>query len=148
MKRFILVAALVLVIGATAAWFFLPINGRTQWEQWQGKRTVLRLANALETRDSAALAELSARGSAHNLLCAADMWSPAYFRPGEQGLKVLWRYARNDSLEYRWVGDLLPHGRPTSIIIGIPRYATDKVSYISPEPNTVFTEALLSCLEP
>jgi hypothetical protein len=98
----------LLGLGLVAAALIGTAFGPSALARWRAGRTARAYVHALRMQDSVTLARLSARGSAHNSLCASRLWPANYWTRDGRDAPVQLRYLWKDTAFYRSVGTPLP----------------------------------------
>ena len=137
-----------LIVGAgLAAW--ATWRGPDLIARWQADRTARNLIHALYHVDSARLAQLSARGSARNLLCARRLWPWHFWMQADGsplGLEVV--QAASGSYGYRTVGGILPGTSERAVFESIIRRQnpTKVVRYFADSRTGVWNDTVRACM--
>lgn len=85
----------------------LIVAGRPFFVRWEADRTAGRLVQVLHTRDSAAFASLSGRGSPLTFRCIQQLWPEEFWSSNGELPKLTRIAAPPGELRYRMLGDSL-----------------------------------------
>jgi hypothetical protein len=142
-RRVIAVLGTIVVLGTVI------LAGRPLFVRWRADRTAQRLVEVLHTRDSAAFASLSGRGSPRTCRCIQQLWPEEFWSQNGEAARLARIAAPPGQLGYRMVGDSLREvGAPAILDFFIVKDRADKVERLFVDSRLgVWTPAVYACLE-
>ena len=143
-SRWAVLLGLALAV-ALLSWTALPLFLR-----WRTERTARLFAQAMFRGDSAALAQLSSRGSAQTALCLREHWPSAFWERRHRPLIPRRLRVTPDEVRYELVGDPLPAvGGRAVYEVYVSRHRPDRIASIFADYRLgVWTPEVRGCLRP
>jgi hypothetical protein len=123
--------------------------GPSHVARWRADRTAWRLVEAMHSADSVRLTQLSASGSARNLLCARRLWPwPFWMRKDGSALTPERSRPYGRQYGYRTVGDVLPtvQSRAVFEFYIAPEDPTKVVSFFGDARTGVWNDTVRACM--
>jgi hypothetical protein len=128
---------------------FLAWRGPGLLAHWRADRTARDLVDALYHADSVRLAQLSASGSARNLLCARRLWPwPFWMRPDGTPLAPEPTRPHGGDYGYRTIGGTLAGTRERAVFefYIAPQAPTEVVRFFADARTGVWNDTVRACL--
>ena len=126
----------------------LILSSRPLFVRWEADRTAQRLVEVLHTRDSAAFASLSDRGSPRTFRCVQELWPEEFWSLNGRPPKLTKIAAPPGELGYRMQGDSLRGiGAPAILEFFIVKERPKKVERLFVDSRLgVWTPGVYACL--
>jgi hypothetical protein len=138
----------IAVLGTTAVVAGLLVASTPLLVRWEADRTAQRLVHVLHTRDTAAFALLSGRGSSQTFRCIQQFWPEEFWSLNGEIPHLAKISAPPGELGYRMLGDSLGgRGAPAILDFYILKDRPTKVERIFVDSRLgVWTPATYACL--
>ena len=140
----------VIAVRATMAVLaMLILASRPFFVRWEADRTAKRLVQVLHSRDSAAFASLSGRGSPLTFRCIQQLWPKEFWSLKGEAPQLTKVAAPPGELGYRMLGDSLRGiGAPAILDFFILRNRPQRVDRVFVDSRLgVWTPGVYACLE-